>query len=50
MNVEQLFEWESTVETELAGENMPQWHYVHHKSHNNWPGIELRSQWWEAGD
>jgi hypothetical protein len=25
-------------ETEVLGENMPQYHYAHHKSHMMWPG------------
>jgi hypothetical protein len=29
MNVEQSVEWE----TEILGENLPQYHFVHHKSY-----------------
>jgi hypothetical protein len=30
-------------ETEVLGENVPQGHFVHHKPHSMWPGIEPRS-------
>jgi hypothetical protein len=31
--MEQLVEWRLAEETELLGENLPQSHIVHHKSH-----------------
>jgi hypothetical protein len=40
MNVEQSVESELAGETEVLGENLPQCHYVHYKSHMTWPGLE----------
>jgi hypothetical protein len=50
MNVEQSVEWELAGEAEELGENLIQCHFVHHKSHMTWPGLELGPAWWEAGD
>jgi hypothetical protein len=50
MNVKQSVEWEWTGETEVLGENLSQWHFIHHKFHMTWPGLELKSPMWEAGD
>jgi hypothetical protein len=33
MNVEQSMDLELVGETEVLGENLPQYHFVHHKSH-----------------
>jgi hypothetical protein len=40
MNVEQSVEWELAGKTEVLGENLAQCHFVHHKSHMTWPGLE----------
>jgi hypothetical protein len=36
-------------ETEVRGENLPQFHFAHHKSHMTWPGLEPGPPRWEAG-
>jgi hypothetical protein len=41
MAVEQSVEWELADETEVFGENLPQCHLVHHKSHMTWPELNL---------
>jgi hypothetical protein len=33
MNVERLVEWELAEEIEVRAENIPQYHFVRHKSH-----------------
>jgi hypothetical protein len=50
VGVEQLVEWKLAGETEVLGENLPQCHLAHHKSHMTWPGIESGPPQWEADD
>jgi hypothetical protein len=40
--VEKLVEWRLAGETEVLGENLPQRHFVHHKSHMTSLGLESR--------
>jgi hypothetical protein len=46
--VEQLVEWRLAGETEILGENLPQCHFVDHKSHMTWHGLEPGPPRWET--
>jgi hypothetical protein len=49
-SVEQSVERELAEETEVLGGNLPQHHFIHHKSLMTWPGIEPGQPRWEAGE
>jgi hypothetical protein len=49
-DVKQSVEWVLAEETEVLGEIMSEYHFVHHKSHTICPGIEPGQPRWEAGD
>jgi hypothetical protein len=47
--MEHLVEWILVGETEVLGGSLPQWYFVHWKSHMTWPWIEPEPPPWEAG-
>jgi hypothetical protein len=50
MSVEQSVEREFAKETHVSGENLPQCHFVHYKSHMSRPGLEPKPPRRETGD
>jgi hypothetical protein len=50
MIVEKQMKCRFAGETEVLGENLPQRHFVHHKSHMTRPGFEPAPPRWEASD
>jgi hypothetical protein len=47
MSVEQSVEWELVGKTEVLWEKLPQYHFVHHKSHITWPLLEPGPPLWK---
>jgi hypothetical protein len=50
MIVKKQMECRLAGETEVLGENLPQRHFVHHKSHMTRPAFEPAPARWEAGE
>jgi hypothetical protein len=48
--MENLVEWRVSEETEVLGDNLPQRHLIHHKSHLARPEVETGPPRWEADD
>lgn len=50
MSVEQSAKLELAEDTEVLGENLPQYHFIRHRSHMTQPGIEPEQARRETGD
>lgn len=50
MNVEQMMEWELADKQKYLENTRQKLHFVHHKPHLNWNGIEPVPPRWEASD
>jgi hypothetical protein len=50
MSMERWWTDTETGNPKYSERNLSQRHYVHHKSHMDWPGIEQMPPRWEAGD
>jgi hypothetical protein len=48
--MEQLMECKFAGESEVLRANLPQRHFIHHKSHMTTPGLEPWPLLWEASD
>jgi hypothetical protein len=48
--MEHLWNETDRGKSKYSGKNLTQYHFVHHKSHMDWHGIEAGDPLWEAGD